>query len=295
MEKPAAEAESGEIAGTVLREPLRQDDAADQQVQEVMIDDTEEGDAGQPKAGAEGEISTIPSDGSGIPPSELKSDFDKIPPTASERIPEPPKRRNVTALGVLVSAVLLVMVFAAGYVISNVLSAPSHSDNQRSPQNNLGSKPEVGTSGGTTLSSDDPGEEQPIVRAPENPISLNKLFLRNIGTNDATYVEEDIVVGRQLFSHYVNCFTNEREAVPAYKLDGQFQKVTCVVGVADEQEVYFSNERRRVLFEGDGKVLKQLDVEPGQAVAVSLQVKDIKVLMISFRFPVVIASPKAHR
>ena len=257
-----------------------------------MIEDAADGDVSQPQSGEQGE-STTPSSGDSVKsPSEAKFEIDKSPPTDSGRVSEPPRRRNVTALGVLVSAVAVLLIFAVGYMIGG---GPSESDDQGSPQSNPGTKPEVDTSGGVTLPKDDPAEEQPIVRAPVNPVSLNELFLRNIGQGGVRYEEEDIVVARQLFPHYLYGTSGHNETGPAYKLDGQFQTVTCIVGVADEWERNFESDNGRVLFEGDGRILKSLVVQPGQAVPVSLDVTGIKVLIISFRFPIVIASPKAHR
>ena len=300
LENLSAEGESDEIVSPVLRDPLCQVDEPYEQVYEAVIDETEEGDAGQPKTGAEGESTTTPSRDSSNPPSEAKSDIEKSPPTASGGVSGPPRKRTVTALGVVVATVVTVLIFVVGYLMGSGPEAPSGTQtspdprNNRPPQDNLGSKPEVDTSGGDTLLKDDPVEEQPIVRAPENPVSLNKLFLRDIEGN-SSYSEEDMVIGRQLFPHYIETFGAQHYAVAAYKLDGQFRTLTCIVGVADEDDNdRFKSDSRQILFEGDGKVLKRLEVQRGQAVPVSLQVTGIKVLIITFRKPVVIASPKVH-
>ncbi|MDQ2986774.1 MAG: hypothetical protein M3R13_08630 [Armatimonadota bacterium] len=301
----STEVESGEISSTVLRDPLCQDDEPNEQVHEAVTDETEGSERFEQQPGSESEGELDPPADSSDPPSGVGSGMAEQETTAFERGRDLPLRRNVTALGVLITGAVMVVMFASGYLIGSGRQAPSEPQNQGfaqnqgspqdqgSPQSNLEQKPNVTTPGGTTLGTEDPVEETPIVRASENPISLDELFLRDIG-GMSKYSEEDMVIGRQLFPHYVYSYAGG-DTVPAYKLAGQFRKVTCIVGVADENENNFVDKSGRVLFEGDGKILKRLEVQPGQAVPVSLEVTGIKVLVISFRFPVVIASPKAFR
>lgn len=201
-----------------------------------------------------------------------------------------PVNRTVTALGVVVAATIVILIFAAGYWIamaSNQLRTPSDRGGGQLSSRSEGSPPLTNKKSVT--------REEPITRAPQTTVALEDLFLKNLAHISARASSDEVVIGRQLFSHYIWAETGPDETVPAYKLDGEYSSVTCVVGVPDEDTSLADRDNTVVIFEADGRVLKRLSAKQRNATAVTLPVRGVRVLAISFHAPVVIAAPKAHR
>ncbi len=289
------ELKAGDTSSAPLREPLRQD-APTEDLAEVpssqdpgVIDDASPGEAA-----SEERVVKLLVESSGHPSgSDSEKSSSKSQSGAGGSGP-PPTRRNVTALGVVVAASIVLLVFAVGYLI-----AAASNRQEGPPVSELGrigptSAPETGK-GGSSSGKKASDEEQPIVRAPETSVALETLFLKQLGSMGTVAEDKDVVIGRQLFSNYTHPEQYGEEAAPAYKLDGDYTTLKCVVGVPDEEVQYFESDARQVLFEGDGKVLKRVSVKPGSPIPVTVSVEGIKVIIITFRSPVVIASPRVHR
>jgi hypothetical protein len=177
---------------------------------------------------------------------------------------------------------------AAGYIVANSASAGrasrlggsasvlENSGNPASPRNESGGSVEA------------PGQSKPA----KNPVSLYRLYSEDVTGLGTVETKEDVLIGRKLFTGYLYSWEpGNNTTTGLYKLGGQYATLTCYVGVPDSNKSQFEAVDRYVLFEGDGKVLKKVEVKPGAAIEVRLDVSRINALMVTWNHPVVIVAP----
>lgn len=206
--------------------------------------------------------------------------------------PYPPPRRTVTALGVVVVATLVVVIFATGYYFSSLSNRePETLKQDRRVDSGSGGRT---TKSGSQANKGSSTDYDSIVRAPGTSVELQDLFLQNLSQSYVKHTNREVIIGRQVFSPHIYSNSSSNHCIPSYKLDGEFNTLKCVIGVPDVAR-NFDSKSDTVVFEGDGRVLDRIKVTKRTPVPVTLSVKDVKVLIITFRNPVVIAAPIVER
>ncbi len=227
-------------------------------------------------------------------------------------------QRTITALGVVVVGGLILVFFSCGIVVAKLFGSnppsnpgsaltvspptsspppPSQTRQDSSAVNREAAAQKTAVPDGDRPSRDAQDQTpEPIVRAPENPVGLHQVYEGSLNSRDPTATDRDVMIGRQLFTGYE--FIDSRsgeESVAVYKLDRQFAKLICLVGVPDAYVSLFARKDEWITIEADGRLLKKIHISAGVVTRVKLSVKGVKALIITFYCPVVLVDPKLWR
>ena len=219
-------------------------------------------------------------------------------PVGKSSFPERKGKRTVTNLGIVVAVGLVLVILLAGYGAAKLFGQSESQGDQAAKGGDSGARST--TPGAVKKESlekksdvDNPEYRVPVL---ENPVPLATLYLQDLAGQGTEAKDEDVVIDRQLFTGYLKPWGSGVTMTSAvFKLDRQFTKLNCLVGVPDADAYSFEPGDQHVVFEGDGKVLKRIQVKPGQAVPLELSVRNVRALTITFNSPVVIVDPKVWR
>lgn len=297
---------SGLINAAPGIEPAAEDSAPlRQELREAPVPDEPAKDAaptegsGQAGPGQETEVVQLFAEEGGLKTepvassSSVQSESERGRKEGNSGPPDTGGKRTVTALGVVVVASILGLVFFAGYMIARSTNASSGSH----PPANMSKGDDTPSGLSERSESKSTEDSQPIVRAERNPIDLMERYNQDVSGMGTYYKEGDIVIGRQLFTGYISPWTGPVDCSTSgvFKLESEFSALKCAVGVPDSDSGDFENDDREVVFEADGRLLKVVQIKPGPPKSVELPVKNVKALIISFGKPVVLVNAKLYR
>lgn len=207
-------------------------------------------------------------------------------------------RRTISALGVLAVAVLLGFVFSVGFILGR-LTAPapvaSVADKNNRPDAGLekdaSNRQDSSSKSTPGFDGTDPGNQ-----GDNKPVGLRELLRPSLSSRYVKAFDDEVLVAKRIFPGYIGheYLGVGVTLVAVLKLDGQFQAFHCDVGIRDDQASLI-REKKLLKFEGDGRLLEQVELRPGIVKVVDFSVKGVGTLTITFVSPAVIFNGSCSR